>query len=370
MHRFPNGAEESDGHLRWNLSELYEQVLVGLQKLGERYPQVSSLGIDTWAVDYALLDSDGALLAEPIAYRDGRTEAVVDDVHARVDPGRLYAINGLQFLPFNTIYQLAAEQRGPLWRTRSACRPVAGPAGVLADRAAAQRNHERLDDRAAGRLFPIVVERGAGRARDPGRPVPAADRTRRGRRHAPIGGGHPDRSRTGRAGDRSRLPRHRVRRGRRARRGPRLRVRVVGHLVAGRPGAGRAGAQRREPRGELHQRRGSRRTRALPPQRGRPLAPAGVAADVAGGWGRSRPGHAADRGRWPASRWPDRRRRRRRVPPAGGHAQPDPRRLRGERAGAAAILRPPWSGASSTRSRWRTRGPYGRPNGSPDRPRP
>ena len=76
-------------------------------------------------MDYGLLDSDGALLAEPVAYRDGRTEAVIDDVHARSTPERLYAINGLQFLPFNTIYQLAAEQRGPLWRrpgTPSCCR--------------------------------------------------------------------------------------------------------------------------------------------------------------------------------------------------------------------------------------------------------
>jgi rhamnulokinase len=115
VHRFPNGAAVADGHLRWDLTGLYEQVLVGLQKLAERYPNVVSLGIDTWAVDYGLLDADGRLLAEPIAYRDDRTEAVIDDVHARVDPAQLYAVNGLQFLPFNTLYQLTAEQRGPRW---------------------------------------------------------------------------------------------------------------------------------------------------------------------------------------------------------------------------------------------------------------
>ena len=121
VHRFPNGAAESDGHLRWDLTALYEQVLVGLTALAARYPDVVSLGIDTWAVDYGLLDADGRLLAEPVAYRDDRTAAVLDDVHARVDPAHLYAINGLQFLPFNTLYQLAAEQRGPLWaRTRQA----------------------------------------------------------------------------------------------------------------------------------------------------------------------------------------------------------------------------------------------------------
>jgi rhamnulokinase len=115
VHRFANGAAIADGHLRWNLTGLYAEVLVGLAKLAERYPQVVSLGIDTWAVDYGLLDAGGELLAEPVAYRDGRTHPVIDDVHRRLDPARLYAINGLQFLPFNTLFQLAAEQRGRLW---------------------------------------------------------------------------------------------------------------------------------------------------------------------------------------------------------------------------------------------------------------
>ena len=115
VHRFPNGAAVADGSLRWNLTGLYEQVLVGLTALAQRYPGVVSVGIDTWAVDYGLLGGDGRLLAEPIAYRDDRTEAVIDDVHARVDPAQLYAVSGLQFLPFNTLYQLTAEQRGPRW---------------------------------------------------------------------------------------------------------------------------------------------------------------------------------------------------------------------------------------------------------------
>jgi rhamnulokinase len=115
VHRFPNGAAVADGHLRWNLTGLYEQVLVGLTALAERYPGVTSIGIDTWAVDYGLLDADGRLLAEPIAYRDDRTDAVIDEVHRRIDPAQLYAVSGLQFLPFNTLYQLTAEQRGPSW---------------------------------------------------------------------------------------------------------------------------------------------------------------------------------------------------------------------------------------------------------------
>jgi rhamnulokinase len=115
VHRFPNGAREVDGHLRWNISGLFEQVLIGLAQVAREFPAVESIGIDTWGVDYGLLDDEGRLLAEPIAYRDERTTKVVDEVHAVVAPDELFAINGLQFLPFNTLYQLAAERHGPRW---------------------------------------------------------------------------------------------------------------------------------------------------------------------------------------------------------------------------------------------------------------
>ncbi len=116
VHRFPNGVVDLDGHLRWNISALFEQVLVGLAALAARYPEVESIGIDTWAVDYALLDRAGALMAEPISYRDGRTDAAVRRVHLHFPPDELFRINGLQFLPFNTIYQLNAEEKSPLWK--------------------------------------------------------------------------------------------------------------------------------------------------------------------------------------------------------------------------------------------------------------
>jgi rhamnulokinase len=111
VHRFANGVAEVDGHLRWDFTTLYGEVVAGL----ERVPEALSIGIDTWAIDYGLLDGDGNLLAEPIAYRDGRTAKVIDEVHAVVPPDELYAINGLQFLPFNTIYQLAAERDSAVW---------------------------------------------------------------------------------------------------------------------------------------------------------------------------------------------------------------------------------------------------------------
>lgn len=108
VHRFPNGPVELDGHLHWDLPTLWSEVLHGLQMLVARWPEVSSIGIDTWAVDYGLLDS-GALIGLPYCYRDSRTELVIDRVHEMITPQRLYEISGLQHLPFNTIYQLAAE---------------------------------------------------------------------------------------------------------------------------------------------------------------------------------------------------------------------------------------------------------------------
>ncbi|SEQ10227.1 rhamnulokinase [Microlunatus flavus] len=115
VHRFENGAVRSDGHLRWDLTGLFEQVLVGLRVLAERFGGAASIGIDTWAVDYGLLDAEGRLLAEPVAYRDARTDGVAARVHERLPAEDLYAVNGLQELPFTTLYQLVAERSGPLW---------------------------------------------------------------------------------------------------------------------------------------------------------------------------------------------------------------------------------------------------------------
>ena len=111
LHRFVNGAVEREGHLRWDLTRLHSQVLDGLG----RAPKLSSVGIDTWGVDYGLLDADGQLLAEPVSYRDDRTAAAHDAVHALVARPDLYAITGVQFLPFNTIYQLVADSSSSLW---------------------------------------------------------------------------------------------------------------------------------------------------------------------------------------------------------------------------------------------------------------
>ncbi|WP_147918711.1 rhamnulokinase [Ruania zhangjianzhongii] len=114
VHRFANEATHDGGALRWNVSALFAEVLTGLRVAGAD-GDLDGIGIDSWAVDYGLLDAAGQLLAEPIAYRDERTTAVIEEVHAQISPERLYATSGMQYLPFNTIYQLAAERRGPFW---------------------------------------------------------------------------------------------------------------------------------------------------------------------------------------------------------------------------------------------------------------
>ncbi|NWL28812.1 rhamnulokinase [Paenarthrobacter ureafaciens] len=113
IHRFPNGVTEIDGGLRWDFDALFAEVLKGLaaaaetaRKNGER---IVSIGIDTWAVDYGLVNDAAELTSVPYSYRDGRSRATVDHVHSVIDPERLYATTGLQFLQFNTLYQLAAE---------------------------------------------------------------------------------------------------------------------------------------------------------------------------------------------------------------------------------------------------------------------
>lgn len=106
-HRFPNRAVEVQGTLYWDILALYREILEGLRRAGP----VDALGIDSWAVDYGLLDAEGRLLGNPVHYRDSRTEKVIADVHHRVPPAELYAATGIQHLPFNTIYQLAADPR-------------------------------------------------------------------------------------------------------------------------------------------------------------------------------------------------------------------------------------------------------------------
>lgn len=109
--RFPNQPVRTIDGLHWNILELYRNVLAGLGQALHDEPGVRSIGIDSWAVDYALLAGD-RLLGTPFHYRDERTSRGIDAVHAVASFEELYGVNGLQFLPINTLYQLAAERDG------------------------------------------------------------------------------------------------------------------------------------------------------------------------------------------------------------------------------------------------------------------
>ncbi len=109
IRRFRNGAVRLPDGLYWDILGLYQDVVGGLREVAKQDPDLAGIAIDSWAVDYGLLDGQGRMLGNPRHYRDDRTAAVIDRVHAAVPAKELYAVNGLQFLPFNTLYQLAAE---------------------------------------------------------------------------------------------------------------------------------------------------------------------------------------------------------------------------------------------------------------------
>jgi rhamnulokinase len=112
--RFRNGGVRLHDGLYWDVLGLYLDVLDGVRTAARKTTgagaRLAGLAVDSWAVDYGLVGPHGELLANPRHYRDSRTGTVIGDVHATVDPARLYEITGLQFLPFTTLYQLAADR--------------------------------------------------------------------------------------------------------------------------------------------------------------------------------------------------------------------------------------------------------------------
>ena len=109
VYRFPNGVKEQDGHLIWDIEALERHVKAGVDEALKQYPQIESLSVDTWGVDYVLMNKNQPILP-CYAYRDGRTEAVIPQVHEKMPFSELYRRTGIQFQPFNTIYQLYADK--------------------------------------------------------------------------------------------------------------------------------------------------------------------------------------------------------------------------------------------------------------------
>jgi rhamnulokinase len=120
VRRFRYPPRREGGRLRWPFAEIIGEIKEGLRAAGQRARRMEralrSVGVDSWAVDYGLLDADGRLLEDPVCYRDERTRGVMEEVFADVPREEVFARTGIQFQDFNTLYQLRAHAAAGLPR--------------------------------------------------------------------------------------------------------------------------------------------------------------------------------------------------------------------------------------------------------------
>jgi|GEM_PF-5349974 len=122
IYRFPNGMTEKSGHKVWDVERLFAEILNGMKQCARLGKIPHSMGIDTWAVDYVLLDGQGRRIGDAAAYRDGRTQGMDKKVYAHITEEELYHRTGIQKQIFNTIYQLAAvREQHPKWLEQADC---------------------------------------------------------------------------------------------------------------------------------------------------------------------------------------------------------------------------------------------------------
>lgn len=119
VHRFGNEGVQLPGGWRWNIGQLFTDIKKGLARAAETYgADLVSVAVDTWGVDYALLDGRGNLVGQPFMYRDSRTEGMMEEAFRRMPREEIYRRTGIQFMFFNTLYQLLAENRAVLRKSR------------------------------------------------------------------------------------------------------------------------------------------------------------------------------------------------------------------------------------------------------------
>lgn len=111
IHRFPNGAHRQDGSFVWDMDALFREIIIGLKRCKELGKIPSSIAIDSWGVDYALIDHEGQTISPVYCYRDSRGGETAKVVHQQLPFEQIYARDGIQFEPFNTLYQLVADQK-------------------------------------------------------------------------------------------------------------------------------------------------------------------------------------------------------------------------------------------------------------------
>ena len=113
LHRFPNRQVRVHGRYHWDLLDLFAELKKGLARAArDGSPSLSGIGVDTWGVDFGLIDAEGELIGFPRAYRDPRTRGMMEEAFLRVSREEIYEVTGIQFLEFNTVYQLLSMVRG------------------------------------------------------------------------------------------------------------------------------------------------------------------------------------------------------------------------------------------------------------------
>jgi len=108
VYRFQHGVKMQEGHFVWDVEALFENVVIGIREAFSVFPDIESLSIDTWGVDYVLL-MDEAQVLPVYSYRDSRTESIIPEIHQKLSFSALYSKTGCQFQPFNTVYQLYCD---------------------------------------------------------------------------------------------------------------------------------------------------------------------------------------------------------------------------------------------------------------------
>src|SRR3954463_6893925 len=109
LHRFPNTPVTSGDSLHWNVAALFDELKVGLKKAAGRKLPIASISTDSWGVDYMLFDARGHIMPPTFHYRDPRSASGIERMHSLMRWEEVFAETGIQFMPLNTLYQLAAE---------------------------------------------------------------------------------------------------------------------------------------------------------------------------------------------------------------------------------------------------------------------
>ena len=111
VYRFPNRQIRMGKHIYWDFPALFEEMKSGIRMAVEKGYRIKSIGIDTWGVDFGLIDRQGNLIGNPVCYRDSRTQGMPEEVFARLDIRKHYAGTGIQIMPINTLFQLYAMKK-------------------------------------------------------------------------------------------------------------------------------------------------------------------------------------------------------------------------------------------------------------------